>query len=469
MDSDPYITMITDELILSSSLPQWKISQASPEPPTAYSSNDVLRSLFLSLSPPFHPNRTRDTINCLRELRELQGLEDDDKLVGRYASLSIDGEEQALKDAVLSRLVVAVYAEALNTLLSEAITAEVEAQWWADLERSRLRVAYYLVQSASSSNSPLLCLTVLSALPLRIFNLFGDVLHEPHSNNQHISFSVFKPSSIRDLHNDLRDTGRSHSIRARMFPHLRTHSSLVPPPLVPLGVYRSILCPPSKSPSNIIASAYHSLCDNTSLVARYILHYVTLPFQLASQEIHVKRLELERIRDERAEALGELTSKHDDISRTLRKDLDERVAFLQVINQVLIGQHLDTTNLGTPSSLLDALETTSSKVLPMHTSLHKEDLHTCSLLRPSRLVRIWPRLLVLPPLTLYAIQRISASQDTLLSLAKDAWETLKGFWRGWLVDPLVDIAKTVRTGGENSIIVQRGSIDADLQVFICRP
>ncbi|KAH9991273.1 ATP synthase regulation protein NCA2-domain-containing protein [Russula vinacea] len=403
--------MITDELILSSSLPQWKISQASPEPPTAYSSNDVLRSLFLT-----------------------KGLEDDDKLVGRYASLSIDGEEQALKDAVLSRLVVAVYAEALNTLLSEAITAEVEAQWWADLERSRLRVAYYLVQT----------------LPLRIFNLFGDVLHKPHSNNQHISFSVFKPSSIRDLHNDLRDTGRSHSIRARMFPHLRTHSSLVPPPLVPLGVYRSIL-------------SYHSLCDNTSLVARYILHYVTLPFQLASQEIHVKRLELERIRDERAEALGELTSKHDDISRTLREDLDQRAAFLQVINQVLVGQHLDKTNLGTPSSLLDALDTTSSKVLPMHASLHKEDLHTYSLLRPSRLVRIWPSLLVLPPLTLYAIQRIRAVPNTLLSLAKNALERPKGFWRGWFIEPLTEIARTVRTGGEGSIISQKGNIDADLQ------
>jgi nuclear-control-of-ATPase protein 2 len=177
-------------------------------------------------------------------------------------------------------------------------------------------------------------------------------------------------------------------------------------------------------------------------------------------------LELERIRDERAEALGELTSKHDDISRTLRNDLDERAAFLQVIDQVLVGQRADTTKLGSPSSLLDALATTSSKVLPMHTSLHKEDLRTYSLLRPSRLIRIWPRLLVLPPLSLYAIQRISASQDTLLSLAKDAWETLKGFWRGWLVEPLVDITKTVRTGGEGSIIVQKGSIDADLQVFI---
>jgi nuclear-control-of-ATPase protein 2 len=67
---------------------------------------------------------------------------------------------------------------------------------------------------------------------------------------------------------------------------------------------------------------------------------------------------------------------------------------------------------------------------------------------------------------LYAIQRIGASKDTLLSLAKDAWETVKGFWQGWLVEPLADIVKTVRTGGEDSIIVQKGSIEADLQVFI---
>jgi nuclear-control-of-ATPase protein 2 len=268
-----------------------------------------------------------------------------------------------------------------------------------------------------------------------------------------------------------RDTGRLDSIRARMFPHLRTHPGLVPPPLVPLPEYfhSSTFQFSSTSPSNIIASTLQWLYHTTSFAAQYILHCVTLPLQLTSQEIHVKRLELERIRDERAEALGELTSKHDDISRTLRNDLDGRAAFLQVINQVLVGQHVDTAKLGSPTSLLDALATTSRKVLPMHTSLHQEGLRTYSLLRPSRLVRIWPRLLVLPPLTLYAIQSVSASQDTLLSLAKDAWETLKGFWRGWLVEPLADIAKTVRAGGEGSIIVQKGSINADLQVFICHP
>lgn len=307
---------------------------------------------------------------------------------------------------------------------------------------------------------------MLLALPLRISNLFGDVLHALHSNNQPISFSVFKPSSLRGLLN--RDTGVPISITASLFPHLRTHPSVVPPPFAPLGDFlrSSSLLLSSTSPSNIIALVCRSLWHVSSLATRYTLHYITLPLQLTSQEVHIKRLELERIRDERAEALGELASRHEHISRALRKDLDERGAFLQVIEQVLIGQQrIDATKLGSPTSLLDALVTTSSIVLPIHTSLHKEDLRTYSLLRPSRLVRIWPRLLVLPPLTLYAIQRISASQDTLLSLAKDAWETMKGFWRGWLVEPLADIAKTVRTGGEGSIIVQKGSINADLEVF----
>jgi nuclear-control-of-ATPase protein 2 len=250
-----------------------------------------------------------------------------------------------------------------------------------------------------------------------------------------------------------------------MFPHLRTHPSLIPPSLCR---YSSSLRLSSTSPFGIIASACQSLYHTASFAARYILHYAALPLQLTSQETQVKRLELEHIRDERAEALGELTSKHDDLSRILRKDLDERAAFLQVINQVLVSQHVDTPKLGPPKSLLEALVTTSSEVLPLHTLLHKEDLRTYSLLRPSPLVRIWPCLLILPPLALYAVQRMSASHDSLLSRAKDAWGTLKEFWRGRVIEPLADIAKTVRTGGEGGIIVPKGSIDANLQVFIWR-
>ncbi len=138
------ISHITDNLFLT-----WSASPESSLSSTVDPSKDVLRSFVLSLSPPFSPNRTRDTIKYLQELK------DDNKPVGEFVSRSMDGEEQALEDAVLSRLVAAIYAEALNTLLSEAISAEVEAQWWADLERSWLRIAYHLVQSTLSSDIPL--------------------------------------------------------------------------------------------------------------------------------------------------------------------------------------------------------------------------------------------------------------------------------------------------------------------------
>ncbi|KAH9080349.1 NCA2-domain-containing protein [Lactarius deliciosus] len=342
--------------------------------------------LFSSLSP-------RDTTKYLQE---------QERANKSTRAFAVDGEEKARKDAVLGRLVAAVYTEALDILLAEAIEAEAEADWWADLGRSRLRVVHYLIQT----------------LPLRITNYCTPTINLCLSRHS-------RPSSIRSLLS--RDTGRPGSIIARIFPHLHTHPRLVPPPLAPFGT--------------------HSL----SLL------------QLASHEIHAKRLELERIRNERAEALGELTSKRDDLSRVLRKDLNERTAFLQVISQVLIGQNVDTAQFGLDLSLLDALAATSSRVVPIHMSLHRENMRTYSLIRPSRFVRIWPRLLVLPPLILYAVQRISASQDTLFSLTSDAWETVKGFWRGWLVEPLTEIAKTVRTGGEGGIIVQEGSMGADLQ------
>jgi nuclear-control-of-ATPase protein 2 len=146
------LSHITNKLVLSSLPLQRKISTelslASNNP-----SKDVLRSLFLSLSPPISPNRARDVIDTL------QKLEDDNKPVGGFTSRSIDDEEQALKDAVLGRLVAGVYAEALDTLLVEAISAEVEAEWWADLERSRLTITHYLIQSTPPSRP--LCLSVI--------------------------------------------------------------------------------------------------------------------------------------------------------------------------------------------------------------------------------------------------------------------------------------------------------------------
>ena len=58
-----------------------------------------------------------------------------------------DPEEEALKHAIVTKLIVAVYAEALDTYLTQATEVEAEAEWWADIERSRLNVTWYLLQS----------------------------------------------------------------------------------------------------------------------------------------------------------------------------------------------------------------------------------------------------------------------------------------------------------------------------------
>lgn len=137
---------ITDKLVLDSLPAQWKTSsELSLSSTVVDPSKDILRSLFLSLSPPISPKRVRDTIN------RLEKLDDGNESAGGYTSRKIDDEEQALKDAVLSRLVAGIYAEALDTLLTEAIAVEAEAEWWADIERSRLRVAHYLIQSTPLS------------------------------------------------------------------------------------------------------------------------------------------------------------------------------------------------------------------------------------------------------------------------------------------------------------------------------
>jgi hypothetical protein len=47
----------------------------------------------------------------------------------------------------VGKLVAAVYAQTMDVFLHEASDVEAEAEWWAEVERSRLRAAYYLLQS----------------------------------------------------------------------------------------------------------------------------------------------------------------------------------------------------------------------------------------------------------------------------------------------------------------------------------
>jgi len=61
-----------------------------------------------------------------------------------------DPEEELLKQAILGRVVLGVYADALHTYLEQATEAETEAEWWNNIERSNSELAWYLLQSMSS-------------------------------------------------------------------------------------------------------------------------------------------------------------------------------------------------------------------------------------------------------------------------------------------------------------------------------
>ena len=103
-----------------------------------------LHSILVSF-PQSNPTQSQ-IADCARSLQDvisssLITLSDDAKTEER------DEEEVALEDAIVRKLTVAIYADALDTYLAQAIEVEAEAEWWASVETSKLAVAFFFLQS----------------------------------------------------------------------------------------------------------------------------------------------------------------------------------------------------------------------------------------------------------------------------------------------------------------------------------
>lgn len=118
--------------LVTSPLPE--ISEAQPT-----SKKQNLQSLVVSLKRPLLRSVTREILHSLKS------IERDD--AAAVSTVQYTKEEYALKRAVIDEIVIGLYAEALDTYLTEASEVEAEAEWWADVERSRRNVAYYFLQS----------------------------------------------------------------------------------------------------------------------------------------------------------------------------------------------------------------------------------------------------------------------------------------------------------------------------------
>ncbi|KAG6815740.1 hypothetical protein H0H87_011851 [Tephrocybe sp. NHM501043] len=336
---------------------------------TEAGTKEQLQNLLSSLNRPLSASLVVDTVGSLTQIQW-------------HADISASGiisENDILRAAIVSKLLVGLYAEGIDSYLSQATDAETEAEWWADIERSSGSISF---------GQPGPCCTAGPS-------------HSKSPGFPIIFFAYLSPQPL--------------SLNAAK---QRLASSSIP-------------SPPSPAP-----------------------------------ECTFKRRELEKIRDQRAETLGYLAHLRNDLALAIQEPANIRSCahMFTCIAQGDIKKAfspLETLDWPTPEPLNELLAL-STALYKTQKAEHQQLLESRDLLRPSRLTLIWPRLLLLPPLCFYALRSAYASRASLAEFAIDAKATAEGFVRGWLLDPLKDVVKTVRAGSEDGVIVQKEGIAADI-------
>ncbi|PPQ64964.1 hypothetical protein CVT24_008152 [Panaeolus cyanescens] len=356
-----------------------------------------------------------------------------------------DTEQAALEEAVVSKLTVALYRDALDLYLSQATQVEAAAEWWAEIENSTFGVLWYFLQT----------------LPLRLYNVATTIARALHAQRLPLTLSNLSPRTLRTLFpSPSSATFRPHQLTVAFFPYLRAQESLTLAMLLP-----------AVAPLTVQTRTRFGkrIVEYASLTMRFI----NLPLELTRQECRHNRLALEKIRDKRANVLGKLASLRPNLasistigSTSATKGLARRqeyTNFLQTLIGVISpGSSSSSITSDTPLTPLLTL----THYLPSHVNKHEYDMQNpVSLVPPSRLVQIWPQLVLLPPLAFYLLTTGAKENwvPRLLDVLKDGKETIRGFVSGWLIEPLMDVLKTVRGGRDEGVIVSQEGVAANLE------
>ena len=240
-----------------------------------------------------------------------------------------------------------------------------------------------------------------------------------------------------------------------LFPHLKGN------PSVTLTRFRPASYVDPQSSASTILSILHN-------AARWLVNGLTFPLRLARDECRLKREEHEKIRNDSAQVLGKLIGMRPALMRALATK-PEGLSTKGAPNPDFLVEFV--TALGSAASVelsqqnvLSNFMVLSKTILVTRKKEHASYLDDRDLRQPSRLTLLWPRLLLLPPLTLYCVKTLYASRATLTHLAVDTLETVHDFVADWLLEPLREVFRTIRAGGEEGVIVRREAVSADLNV-----
>ncbi|KAG8959132.1 Nuclear control of ATPase protein 2 [Tulasnella sp. 419] len=272
----------------------------------------------------------------------------------------------------------------------------------------------------------------LQTFPIRFARLSNVLLNTVKSQTQTITLETFKPGS---LHRIFPPNSFTHLCGQSLFPHL-THP--------------------------------------TELFRRN-------PLEITRQESRLRRIELEKLRDRRAQSLGQLAAFRGAVEDALRSErpLSERMETLQVIVELLDYSLKDTQSPDIPPfNPREAMSSARASTRTLFPRLH-EILTTrlmsqgsyhraviTPLQKPSWIVRRWPRIILGPPLAFLAFKLVFKSKDQMLSTLKEAGETIVAFWKDWVVEPIAGILETVRTGGDTGMrVVSKEGLNSDMDLL----
>lgn len=186
--------------------------------------------------------------------------------------------------------------------------------------------------------------------------------------------------------------------------------------------------------------------------------------ELTRQECQKRREGLTKLRDARALQLGRLLTLKAGLETAIREEGPGAAAGR--LQEAIISEspYSSSPPSSEPLSPIAALHDLAFTHLPSHSTSHSTLF--ASLARPSRLTLLWPRLALIPPLSLLFFRLAYNSRESIADSALRAHDTLKGFWFGYIVEPVRGILDTVRTGGdEGARIVSQEAVRADLEVW----
>lgn len=183
------------------------------------------------------------------------------------------------------------------------------------------------------------------------------------------------------------------------------------------------------------------------------------PLDLTRDECKDKRKQLEQLRNERAAALGRFAV----ASQALEVKLTSG-------NINLAHGLLEFETLGASISLregsLQSLNIALESIGLYHNS------HTVALAplqRPSQLVLLWPRLLLIPPITYFVLGWAWSSREDIKRNLWEGMDTARAFYQSWLVEPIRSILATVRTGGDEGVrVISKDALKADMDVSFAK-